>query len=328
MSDYKVSILIPVYNVSKHIERCAHSIFSQTFQDIEYVFVDDCTPDDSILKLKVVLEQYPHRKSSVHIISHKENKGISSARQTAFDKATGDYFLAMDSDDYIDPDMIELMYDKANKTDADMVFCDYFEETAVDVSKLISCDFVNNKVELIYDAVVNRSAYWNKLIRFDILRRNNIKTLAGIDYGDDLAVLIKVIYHSNKFEYIERPLYHYNCYNTSACTKSFRPKYIHDRLKMVSYIDNFFSSQVDTLLYQPALEMLKATRKIKILRLTQDVNNYMMIYPEINKKVFHLPLAFKNKLMLFFAAKGFRLTLKAYLKLLTTVLKLQSKFLS
>ncbi len=84
----KISLLIPVYGVEKYIERCARSLFGQTYQNIEYIFVDDCTKDSSIAVLKKVLDDYPFRKEQVTIIHHNFNKGLSAARNTAFNHAT------------------------------------------------------------------------------------------------------------------------------------------------------------------------------------------------------------------------------------------------
>jgi glycosyltransferase involved in cell wall biosynthesis len=121
-----VSILIPVYGVEKYIEKCAHSVFSQTFERIEYVFVDDCTKDGSVDKLQQVLELYPARKSSTRIIKHEKNRGVAAARQTAIDAATGDYLLFVDSDDYIEKNMVELLYKKAFEKNADIFFVNFF----------------------------------------------------------------------------------------------------------------------------------------------------------------------------------------------------------
>lgn len=319
----KVSVLIPVYNVAPYMERCAHSVLSQTFQDIEYIFVDDCSPDNSIEILQNVLELYPHKKSSVKILTHEVNKGLSAARKTGMEAATGTYFLAMDSDDFIEPDMIELLSARAIETDADIVFCDYFEELSENISRKMSFDFVDNKVELIYDAIVGRCAYWNKLIKMSILLDNDIKPLVGVDYGEDLVVITKVIYHAENFSYVQKPLYHYNRCNTNAYTLSFRPKYIEDRLKLVSNIDLFFSSKNDALLYKLSMDMLKATRKLKILRLTRDVDSYMDLYPEINESGLHLPITISNKLILYLASKRQRYLLRTYLKFLSSLAKLR-----
>ena len=99
----KISILVPIYNVSKYIERCAHSLMEQSYENIEYVFVDDCTPDNSITLLKGVIAKYPHRQDQVKIISHEHNKGLAGARITALNSATGDYVVHVEADDYIAP---------------------------------------------------------------------------------------------------------------------------------------------------------------------------------------------------------------------------------
>ena len=125
-----VSVLVPVYNVSKYIERCAHSLFQQTFDDIEYVFVNDCSPDDSIKKLQKVIEQYPNRKKRVQIIHHDKNRGASVSRNTCLENSTGKYIQFIDSDDWIESDMIETMYNKAETESADIVVCDFVIEKA------------------------------------------------------------------------------------------------------------------------------------------------------------------------------------------------------
>ena len=87
----KVSVLVPVYGVEKYIEECARSLFEQTYGNIEYVFVDDCSKDGSIAILERVAEEYPQRKSQTRIIRHDHNRGLGGARLTALQKATGEY---------------------------------------------------------------------------------------------------------------------------------------------------------------------------------------------------------------------------------------------
>ena len=96
----KVSILVPVYKVENFIDKCANSLFVQKYENIEYIFIDDCTPDDSIFRLQKVIEKYPH--CDVHVIKHKSNQGLSSARNTGVQHAKGEYIMHVDSDDYLD----------------------------------------------------------------------------------------------------------------------------------------------------------------------------------------------------------------------------------
>ena len=322
MSENKVSVLVPIYNVSFYIERCAHSLFGQTFKEIEFIFVDDCTPDDSIEKLTSILALYPERTHSVKIIKHETNKGISAARQTAFDLASCDYLLAMDSDDYIEPDMIELLYKKAVETDADMVYCSYFSEFGNNKTILSKNDFVDDKLGLLDKAIQGHSSYWNKLIARKIIVDNNIRTLDGIDHGDDLSVIAKIIYHSQKFSFVEKPLYHYVQYNVNSTTKKFKPKYIEDRLRLVADLEQFFMNKEDYAFFEPSVLLLKALRKIRLLRLTNGAKTYMKIYPEINTHINMLDISFFSKRILISASKN----QMVQIKILFILSKLKTKF--
>ena len=121
----KVSMVVPVYNAAPFIERCARSLFEQTMDDIEYVFVDDGSTDDGIAKLLSVLEEYPNRKPNVKIVHHAKNSGTAETRKDGCKSATGEYLIYIDSDDYADLTMAEKMYAKAKESDADMVVCDF-----------------------------------------------------------------------------------------------------------------------------------------------------------------------------------------------------------
>ena len=120
----KVSVCIPVYGVEKYIERCARSLFDQTMKnDIEFIFVDDCTPDRSIEVLEAILSEYPERRSQVKIVRHSHNKGLTGARNTALKEASGEYIIHCDSDDWVDVDLYERMYKTAVETGSDVVCC-------------------------------------------------------------------------------------------------------------------------------------------------------------------------------------------------------------
>lgn len=117
----KVSILVPVYGVEKYIERCAVSLFEQTYEDLEYIFVDDCSPDHSIEILERVMERYPQRKVQTVILRMEENRGVGYVRKTLLEKATGDYITFVDSDDLVAERMVELLTAKAQETKADVI---------------------------------------------------------------------------------------------------------------------------------------------------------------------------------------------------------------
>ena len=122
----KISFCVPVYNVEKYIEQCARTLFEQTLDDIEIIFVDDCTPDNSIKIVEELLKSYPNRAGQVKIVRHEVNKGLPAARKSAAMAATGEYICCVDSDDYVALDMAEQVYDFAIDQNADMVMFDHY----------------------------------------------------------------------------------------------------------------------------------------------------------------------------------------------------------
>ena len=120
----KVSIIIPVYNVSKYIERCLKSALDQTWKDLEIILVDDCTPDDSMDIARSVLET-SSRSNMVTILKHEKNRGLSAARNTGIRQAKGDYLYFLDSDDYLPVNSIELLADAAIRHNVDFVIGEF-----------------------------------------------------------------------------------------------------------------------------------------------------------------------------------------------------------
>ena len=95
----KVSVIVPIYNVSLYVEKCARSLMEQTLEDIEYIFVDDCTPDNSLQILEETIKDYPHRQRQIKIVRHEVNRGLTSARNSGLSCVTGDYVAHCDSVD-------------------------------------------------------------------------------------------------------------------------------------------------------------------------------------------------------------------------------------
>lgn len=126
----KVSVLVPIYGVEKYIERCARSLFEQTLDEMEFIFVDDCTPDKSMEILRSVIEEYrlrfAEKRYTVRIERMPTNSGLAAVRRYGIQLATGDYIIHCDSDDWVDATMYEKMYNKAIGEGSDVVVCDYY----------------------------------------------------------------------------------------------------------------------------------------------------------------------------------------------------------
>lgn len=213
----KVSIIIPVYGVEKYIERCARSLFEQTLNDVEYLFIDDCTPDKSVDILKRVLEEYPHRKSQVVIHRMEQNSGQAKVREWGMRNATGEYVIHCDSDDWVDVHMYEEMYNKAIEDDADVVVCDYVVTNGTSVIKTINACHAKSPGQLIEKCLFKRDPWslCNKLFKR--------KAYYNIEYpkgamGEDMVTTIQLLWNCKTLSYINKPYYQY-FYNSESITK-------------------------------------------------------------------------------------------------------------
>ena len=218
---YKVSILIPVYGVEQYIERCARSLFEQSYPKLEYVFVDDFTPDKSIEVLRQVIEDYPERKAFVKIINHEKNCGLAAARNTALDNATGDFVFHVDSDDWVETNAIELLVRKQIETNADMVsgnavfhqvdgIWHYYEPTYADnkqmVMRLIDCSIPYNH------------SVWRRIIRRSLYEQNHVRAIIGNNVGEDLYQMVLLSWFAKRIGNVNDFVYHYERRNVDSMT--------------------------------------------------------------------------------------------------------------
>lgn len=210
----KVSVIVPIYNVENYIERCVRSLMEQTLDDIEYIFVNDATPDNSMDVLNRVIEDYPQRSAMIKIFNHETNKGQSSARNLGIKNSSGKYIFFVDSDDEITKDAIKIFYDTSEKYLSDLTIADNciynHGITHVVVSKIskkclcdsatILNDYVNGKW---YNIPVN------KLITRQLIIDNDLYFPEGLKFEDELwtfqlATLVNVmaIVHDVTYTYI------------------------------------------------------------------------------------------------------------------------------
>lgn len=188
--EIKVSIIIPVYNVSAYIERCVRSVMRQTYSHIECILVDDATQDDSIGQCKQMIAVYQGPIQFL-ILSHQQNRGLSAARNTATDAATGDYVFYLDSDDEITPDCIETLVRPVEKdATVEMVIGNYVRDVhGHQISrKQAEKDIETNEAIRDY-YFCQRGFYvnaWNKLVKKDFLERHQIRFREGLLFEDNL----------------------------------------------------------------------------------------------------------------------------------------------
>ncbi|MDL2320361.1 glycosyltransferase [Alistipes sp. OttesenSCG-928-B03] len=263
----KVSLLIPVYGVEDYIERCVRSLFGQTYRDIEYVFVDDASPDGSIGVMQRVLEEYPERREQVKVITNPQNLGLAGARNVAFDHSTGDYVLCMDSDDYLETDAVELLVHKAQAESADMVVFDWWVVGRGRPRRGESVMPTGGGEEYVKALLLRRSgvSVVMKMVRRSVMADNAIRWIAGLNYGEDYYVSPLLAYHSRKTVRLDRPLYWYVHRGTSI-SANISPAKAGDIVRATDELTRFFSSVPEAAEYRSALVMMKAVNKVLLLQ--------------------------------------------------------------
>lgn len=216
----KVSVIVPVYKAEKYIERCVRSLMEQTLEDIEYIFVNDCTPDSSMDILRQVIADYPERQKSIQIIGHEKNLGSASVRNSGLNVSTGEYIIYCDSDDWVEKEMYEEMYHKARETEADVVGTDFYNEY-ISYSSLQKQVFPSDNLSCVKRMLRGElhCGACNKLVRRDIYSQNGIHFPDGVNMWEDVLTMIPVCFYSSKIVYLPKAYYHYSQFNTNSYTQ-------------------------------------------------------------------------------------------------------------
>lgn len=223
-----ITICVPIYGVEKYIERCAVSLFEQTYNNIEYIFVDDCSPDKSVEVLQNVMNRYPSRLGQVRLIRHPENKGLGEARNTAVREAKGDYILHVDSDDYIDTDVVSKLTECQSHTNADIICYPkrMIYKDRIVVEKQVTYPSPRAMLNDILLCKISGNI-WGKLILTSLYRDNNIQVEGGVNQSEDFQVISRLLYYAKNIAYIDTPYYNYDhtldtSYTNSMTKGSFR----------------------------------------------------------------------------------------------------------
>lgn len=195
----KVSVIVPVYNVERYIRKCLESLVNQTLYDMEIIIVNDGSTDLS----KNIIEEYTNQYSNVKYYK-KENGGLSDARNYGMKYATGEYVAFLDADDYIDAKTYEIMYEKAQKENSDIVECNFYWVYGKRKKKDIGEKY-DGKTEMMEKA---RVVAWNKLYRRELIENLQIEFPKGLQY-EDVEFFYKLVPYIEKVSFVKEPLIYY-----------------------------------------------------------------------------------------------------------------------
>ncbi len=263
----KISVLVPVYGVEKYIARCAESLFGQTYSDLEFVFVDDCTPDRSIAVLHEVMERWPQRAAQVRILRNDRNSGVGYVRQRLIDESTGDCLTFVDSDDYLPPRAIELLAEEMERSGADIVDGAWQSVTLQGVSEVCPSYKVPDggrylALMLCQNIVPHRM--WGRLFRRGVFVDNGIRLVPGIDLAEDYTVMTRLLFYASRSA-IADPVYFYREDNAASYTHTASLRHLRSYLKACRVVLDFFTANDAAGRYRVPLQlgMVNALRIVR-----------------------------------------------------------------
>lgn len=240
-SSPKISVIVPVYKAEKYIHRCIDSLLAQTFKNFELLLIDDGSPDNS----GKICDGYARIDSRVRVF-HKENGGVSSARQFGLEYAVGDYVIHADPDDWVECNMLEAMYAKAIEEDADMVISDYYIDEQ-DEHRYVDQYISDTNSILLLESILGQrlhSACWNKLVRKHLFDQYDIHFPEGLSRWEDMWVTCSLLMHNIKVSYIPEAFYHYDLSeNSNSLVKIVTRSGVESQIRFCEYFDSLLSSR-------------------------------------------------------------------------------------
>lgn len=297
----KISICIPVFNTELYIGECAKSIFEQQYQNLEIIFCDDCSTDNSLAIIHSVLKEYPKRCAQTYVIRNSTNSGPAITRDNAYKRATGDYIWFIDSDDWIESNAVTFLVDKAIVDRADILYFDYEVNNQSDSKLCYGNHSFDAETTLLQKLKTSKDvAMWAIFIRKSFLSTLNIKIPTDFNVGEDYAVHIQILKGNPKISYVSQLIYHYRRMSTSLSHRKSR-MYFQEAIKMIYFIDSLLENDEQ----KKCFMTFKGSMKIQVMESRLFlVREVIGLFPEIRKECMHLDLPLSYRLALSFLGIG------------------------
>lgn len=283
----KVSVIVPIYNASKYIEKCCRSLFEQTLDSIQYIFVDDGSNDGGLDIVKETLVDYPHRNEQVSFINHDENRGVGAARHEGLKAAKGDYIIHCDSDDWVEPDAYQTLYEKAVSDGADIVTCAYCIDYENGTGSIIVPAYDHRAQNLTFQLGPQTGSLVLKLIRREFIVKNNLQISKILLWGEDFCLSLKSLLLSNLTVCVNRPFYHY-VQHSDSLTHTLTSEKCLSLIQCGRVIEDFLKEQGLIDHYSFQLNWLKFQLKqyLLVFPQTRDIQMWKTFYPECHQDIF------------------------------------------
>lgn len=320
MEPPKVTVIVPVYNVATYIEQCAVSLFEQTLDSLEILFVDDCGSDNSVEIIKETLKKYPMRNSLTRIISMPSNGGLAAVRRHGIIEAEGEYVIHCDGDDWVDLDLYERLYNTAVEQNADIVVCDEIHEynNGSHLLKINSLpEHCRDVVKNWYKSTLGMFCH-NKLIKRSLYTEYDILPWIGLNMWEDNGLITRLFYYGNKLAQIHGSNYHYNRTNINAMTSGYGIRQVEQMIGIAEHLTEFFKSLPDAKDFEKTIMAFQFFAKINLV--TDSFTNLCRYYntfkgsetiiPEVDPYAFSAKGRFRFRMVKYHLAWMFVLMFK------------------
>lgn len=303
-----ISVIIPICSVEQYIERCVRSLMEQTLTEgIEFIFINDATPDRSMQILEQVVSQYPDRQSQIQIVNHAINQGIAFTRGEGLRLAQGEYIGWCDSDDWCERDMFQTMYEHARCTGADAVICAFSHEYE-DYSELCDVNYPATGIEYVetlYRRITSISFLWNKLIRRSIFIEHDIYPYEGINISEDMNLVFRAMYYAGRVECIHRYFYHHENTPHSSLSQHANDRVIREQNYQNGRFICAFLTDKDATRFQRTCSFIVFMSKIAAYHTFDDKREYYNTFRSSHRDLIHFtayPLSVRLKWMLIYSS--------------------------
>lgn len=286
----KISVIVPVYNTRKYLARCVDSILAQSFCDFEVLLVDDGSTDGSGL----LCDEYAARDNRIFVI-HKANGGVPSARNAGLEQSKGEWIMHVDSDDFIEPNMLQSMLKEVEKNSADIVICD-FRFIGKGINAVYhNTDWTDNREESLNNYIASVwTCIWGNLVKRSLYMKYNLRTPGQISYCEDFHLIIRLCFYADKIVRVNQPFYNY-WQQTSSIVHNMNKRTEADEQWAYQDTINFFKEQDQWETYKKSMcwRMLKATQELVLdqktwkdfLALAPEKKHFIRGCPFINRKL-------------------------------------------
>ena len=284
-----VSIIVPIYNIEGYIRECIDSILAQTYPDFELILVDDGSPDNC----GRICDEYAEKDVRIKVI-HKENGGLTSARNAGLSVAKGDWIMHVDGDDWIEPDMIESLIEAAKATEADLVFGDFMKYGPYAGNHKLPTWSIDKKDSMSRYIAYMMTTIWGSIAKRSLYTEHCLKSPDGVSYCEDFHLIVRLCHFAKKIVNVHRPFYHYRYRPTSIMSNMSRKTEADEQWVYQDTI-RFFKEQGVYEDYRKVMSwrVLKSAQELlldptghkRFMELFNDGKEFIFSCPFVNKKI-------------------------------------------